>query len=268
MERSKDLLSAETLSQTPMFTILTASFNSSRTIERTIQSVKNQTFRDFEHIIMDGGSTDGTAQIIEKHAPDYPVAYRSEKDCGIADALNKGIALAKGRFVIVIHADDHLIANDILERVSQDIKDGEALIHSYPVLVERPDRSTRPYFVKPWSWMHRFKTFFPHQGCFVRRDVFETVGIFDISLRFAFDFDFFARCFNHKISYRVHPAPFVSVMMEGGISSDVRLLRERVLEEFKVQKKNESGCFWAGILSVYQFLYFPFKTKLLNRNKE
>ena len=85
-------------------TILTAALNSGATIKKTLESVRNQTFRDFEHVVIDGGSRDETLEILKEYENTYNLTWISESDKGIADALNKGLRLAGGRYIIVIQA--------------------------------------------------------------------------------------------------------------------------------------------------------------------
>ena len=101
----------------PFFSIITASFNSENSIGRTIESIKSQKFTSFEHIIIDGSSTDDTVRIINSHIGTYPLRYLSEPDSGIAEAMNKGIKIAIGKYFIVLHADDRLYASDSLQTV-------------------------------------------------------------------------------------------------------------------------------------------------------
>ena len=92
-----------------LFTIITVCFNSEMTIERTIQSVLNQTCQDYEYIIIDGASTDGTMDIVRKYEPLFQGRMRwiSEKDQGIYDAMNKGIGVASGELIGIVNSDDY-----------------------------------------------------------------------------------------------------------------------------------------------------------------
>ena len=103
----------------PFFSILTASFNRRATIQETLESVSNQTFRSFEHIIVDGGSNDGTIEILKEYQEKYQLKWISEPDRGISDALNKGLHLAKGFYVFVLQADDSFIDQFSLEKSHQ-----------------------------------------------------------------------------------------------------------------------------------------------------
>ena len=105
---------------------VTASYNNAATIGKTIASVKNQTFQNLEHIIIDNCSTDGTLDIIREHEGTYPLQWISEPDRGIADALNKGLERAKGKYILALHADDYLLNEHSLDDVYPELK-GEGL---------------------------------------------------------------------------------------------------------------------------------------------
>jgi glycosyltransferase involved in cell wall biosynthesis len=246
----------------PFFSIITASLNNGTTIEKTILSIKHQTFHSFEHIIIDGGSTDATLAIIKKYQNDYSLSYISEKDSGIADACNKGVRIAKGMYIVIIHADDRLTSDGVLEQVFKNIEQKSALLYSYPVLMEGKDGRLTEYHAKRWKWTYRFKMFFPHQGCYVHRDVFKSVGLFNTSLKIAFDFDFILRCLKVKVPYAINRYFFVAVMLEGGVSNTSGYLKKRVLEEFSVQRMNQDTLTYYIINPVYQLLYYFYKIKL------
>ena len=91
-----------------MVTVLTPCFNSVKTIEKTLECIEQQTYFNIEYIILDGGSTDGTLEVIERHREKLPRQFTliSEKDHGIYDAMNKGIRLAKGKLIGIVNSDD------------------------------------------------------------------------------------------------------------------------------------------------------------------
>lgn len=109
----------------PKFSIITVCFNSEETIERTIISVLSQSYQNFEYIIVDGASTDGTLGIVEKYVEKYPdkIKLISEKDDGIYDAMNKGIRVASGDLIGIVNSDDYY-ETDALENISETY-DGE-----------------------------------------------------------------------------------------------------------------------------------------------
>ena len=123
------------MSKPPFVTILTAALNSGATIKKTLESVRNQTFPIFEHIVIDGGSRDETLEILKEYENTYNFTWISESDKGISDALNKGLRLAGGRYIIVIQADDQLLHPDILDNVFPQLESEKFDILSFPVIV-------------------------------------------------------------------------------------------------------------------------------------
>jgi glycosyltransferase involved in cell wall biosynthesis len=100
------------------FSIITVVYNGKNLIEGTIQSVIHQTYKDIEYLIVDGASKDGTVEIIKKQAEKYPIRWISERDKGLYDAMNKGLTLATGDFVLFLNAGDRLFSSDTIERIA------------------------------------------------------------------------------------------------------------------------------------------------------
>lgn len=239
-------------------TIITAAYNAAKTIEQLILSVKKQSYRNIEHIIVDGGSSDGTQGIVRSYKDGYPLQFLSESDRGISDALNKGMRLAKGNYILVLQADDRLYQQDSLKRAVPYLENESCDIYTSPVLMEF--EGGRLELIKPLKtlWCHRFKTPFRHQGSIVHRRIFQEIGWFSEDFSIGMDYDFFYRAFKLKphIIYRSWP---LSVMASGGIGSRKDSLRERLDQEYMVQKKNETSVFWKVIQDIFRMAYLPYK---------
>jgi glycosyltransferase involved in cell wall biosynthesis len=249
-----------------LISIITASLNSGQTIGNCIESIKSQRFNDFEHIVCDGGSGDDTVGILRAHEVDYPLQWTSGADTGIANALNKAFEMTRGRYVIVIQADDVLIEPRILNHVAHCISAERYDICSFPVIRERPGSSPLLYRpIKVPGWYH-FKFTIPHQGAFVHRRLFERIGGFCEEFSIAMDYDFFYRAFAAKATFRFFPRP-VSRMGGCGISSGHQVLLKRLEEEKKVQELNEKSPFWRVAQKAFRLLYIPYKTHCLRWHK-
>lgn len=184
------------------FTIITATFHAAHTLERTLRSVAQQTFRDVEHIIMDGGSTDGTVQMAKAYQqrnPDLNVTIVSERDKGLYDALNKGIRAANGRYLIFLNAGDKLHATNTLEKVAECIKnnpDGKlpAVVYGETDIVDdagmflRHRRLQAPERLKWTSF--RQGMLVCHQSFYALREI---TPEYDLAYRFSADFDWCVR---------------------------------------------------------------------------
>ncbi len=203
-------------------TIITASFNSAATIETTLSSVASQTNANVEHIIVDGGSTDGTLDIIDKYRSGL-LQVISEPDNGIYDAMNKGLALATGEIVGILNSDDLYAGPHVLKKITG-IFSNPSIEATYADLVYvRPnnlDRVVRYYSGSEftpdkfaWGWMP------PHPTFFVRRELYEQYGLFKTDYKIAADFELTARLlFRHKVKYTYLPEVTVR-MRTGGVST-------------------------------------------------
>jgi glycosyltransferase involved in cell wall biosynthesis len=200
-------------------TVITVCRNSAATIEDAIRSVASQTHPDIEHIVIDGASTDGTLDLIERHR-DRIAKVVSEPDRGIYDAMNKGVSIASGDVICFLNSDDvyansAVISNvvDCLERNNLDVVYGdvEFFKDETPGIALRRYRSNR---FRPdriaWGWMPA------HPALFVRRHVFDQYGGFRINYRIAGDFEFVARVFHRDtLRYCYLPEVLVRMRMHG-----------------------------------------------------
>lgn len=176
----------------PSITIITITFNSEKTLERTILTIKNQQYEKLEYIIVDGGSKDGTLDIIKKYEDTVVSKWISEPDNGIADAFNKGIGMATGEIVGIINSDDGLCegALDMLASSYDpgvDVYRGNVLLWNTDTgekIVEKPSMHI------PFAGL---KTNISHQGTFVRLDAYKKYGVFNTNYKFSMDLDLLMR---------------------------------------------------------------------------
>ena len=201
--------------------IITACYNSSATIEDTLKSVAMQDYEDIEHIIIDGASTDHTLKIVNK----FPHVARiiSEKDKGIYHAMNKGISIATGDVVGILNSDDIYTNHRAVGKVMNAFQDNniDALYADLQyVKYSDPEKVTRTWH--PGNYSKR-KFYFgwmpPHPTFFVRRQVYEEIGNFNLLLRSAADYEFMLRVML-KNDYKAQYIPEVLVKMRtGGMSN-------------------------------------------------
>ncbi len=203
----------------PLFSIITIAKNAEGVIQRTLQSVAGQTFADFEYIVIDGASTDDTVAIVrEYHVPYMTVV--SEKDRGIANAMNKGILLSSGKVIIHMNAGDAFASPDILQRVATDYQQygWEWAIGSYEAVDPRRG-IIREQWVRAFDYSILRRTqVFSHQSTFVARTVFERFGPFNETFRVAMDHDFWLRI-GRSVTPRILPFMVARVLL-GGVSSN------------------------------------------------
>ena len=134
------------------FTVITVCYNASATIRETIASVLGQTYRGMEYIVVDGKSTDGTAEILQS-ITDRRMKFISEKDTGIYNAMNKGLRMADGDYLIFLGADDTFFNEDVLEKVAAKITDTDSVVYG-DVMFRKRQRRYNGAFSR-WTWGHR-----------------------------------------------------------------------------------------------------------------
>lgn len=233
--------------------IITITHNSELTIEQTIKSVVSQTFNDYEYVIVDGNSSDKTLSIIKKYE-DYYSKWVSEPDSGISEAMNKGIELSTGEFLLFLHSDDYLLAEDTLLNASKWLNN-EHEIFAFGIYYGNGERF-RPFYPRGFNYWMNFKFGLLHQGVLCHRSVFEKIGNFDTNFKLTMDYDFFLRAYRNGMRLKRCNYP-LSFMRNTGISSglDNASLKERFLEEKKVHYKNNPSKLLLFLYSIYWRTY-------------
>lgn len=243
--------------KTMKISIITITYNSAKTFARALESVQSQTYKDIEHIIVDGASTDGTREMIEAYVQKVQkdkgqgtkeVRRVSEPDDGIYNALNKGIKMATGDIIGFLHSDDVFYSPDSIEKIARafetekaDIVYGDLQYCKGNKVVRRWHSNTFNLRSLKYGWMP------PHPTVYVRKEVYEEVGLYDEWFRISADYDMIIRLF--QAGYKSYYIPSVLVSMEtGGASNkDTKARLSKTQEDYLVLKKNHVG---AGLLTV------------------
>jgi glycosyltransferase involved in cell wall biosynthesis len=202
--------------------VITAVRNAERSIAATLRSVREQSGVSIEHIVIDGASTDGTLDVVRAEGQ-HVALTRSERDLGIYDAFNKGLALATGDIIAFLNAGDSYASADVASAVHQrfagspvDAILGDTLIVSADVQ-RRVLRTIKSRRFAPWQMAYGFMP--AHPSMFLRREVYDRVGVFDIDYSQAGDFEFCLRAFcKQQIKYAYAPEVVVH-MPTGGVSN-------------------------------------------------
>jgi glycosyltransferase involved in cell wall biosynthesis len=185
-------------------------------LQKTFDSVFAQTFKDFEYIVMDGGSKDGSKEIIEKNA-DKINYWVSEKDKGVYNAMNNGIAKADGEYLLFLNSGDHLIHENILQEVVVNLSAG--IVYGNILLVESDAKSWTGHYPDKLSFQSLMEFALPHSASFIKRAVFEKVGLYDENMKICSDWKFFLDAVaKHNVSYK-HLDKTISVFYLDGMSS-------------------------------------------------
>lgn len=229
----------------PAISLITATWNSIDTVSECLDSVASQRGVNLQHIVIDGVSVDGTQAILAARERLFDVLV-SEPDSGIYDALNKGIALARGDVIGFLHSDDLFAHEHVLLRVADTFSDPR--VDAIYGDLEYVSRKNPRHVVRHWEsspfcpellrqgWMP------PHPTLFVRRSVYEQLGVFDLSYRIAADYDFMLRLFSRP-DLQTHYIPEVLVRMRvGGVSNrSLSTIYRKSMEDLRALRKNQIG---------------------------
>lgn len=216
----------------PMFSVITCTRNSVSTLADTINSVNSQSNQNFEHIFVDGGSTDGTLELIKKMSPNGKILLNVTG--GISRAMNFGIDAAQGNILLHLHSDDFFSDNRVFEFVEKVFIDDSIrwAIGDYDYLVH--DKRIRGAQVAPLTLSRLgLGNFIPHPATFIRRQVFDNEAKFDEQLRLCMDYELWLRLFKKQLPIHIPRVLAVFRVHDGSVSSANR--RATLLEEFQVR---------------------------------
>lgn len=231
------------------FSIITLTHNSYKYLRKNVLSVEKQAYRNFEHVFIDGNSTDKTLSLLKSYKLRYPkkVNVFTRKPVGISDAMNHGVRKSKGKYIIHLHSDDWFYDDMVLARVNAFLKK-----RNYPdwiygkiqVVEENADKvgvfPRQKVFQIANPVILKYFNYIPHQAVFIKRSVFKKYGFFDLNLSSSMDYDFWLRIakktrwlFMNKIisNYRIH---------KGAQSSSKKNRRENVYRQRLIAKRHLS----------------------------
>lgn len=234
----------------PVFSIITVVLNNEKYIEETIKSVINQKYKDFEYIIIDGKSTDNTLKIIKKYKSKIN-KFISKKDKGIYDAFNKGISLARGKFICIVNSDDilkpkalsiiHKYINKYpkIDFIFGSVKKHWGILHGY-----KPDKISYS-----WGFYSSHST-----GFYISRLAAKKVGFYNTQYKFHADYDYFYRMIVHKKlkGIATKKNEIVGIFRRGGYSSKIPY-RKLFFEELKIRYNNKQNLFLISLIAFYKF---------------
>lgn len=212
--------------------IITINYNNADGLKRTIQSVVNQSFKNFEYVVIDGMSTDCSKQLLEKY--DNNIDYWvSEKDKGIYHAMNKGIKAAKGKYLLFLNSGDFLV-NDkmIIDKIIKNIYNYDIIAFNANILLNEKVVNVRKHPSKI-SLSYVYENGFKHQSTIIKRNLFDKMGLYDETFIIAGDYEFWIRCFTKRnIKYKGIDFIITNFML-GGVSQSISWKKEHELIENK-----------------------------------
>lgn len=245
--------------------IVTATYNSSKTVEDTIKSVLSQTFKDYEYIIIDGVSKDNTLDIVHQYEPQFEGRMKvySEKDKGIYDAMNKGFQKSKGDVLMLINSDDLFARPDALELVVKEFEKYPEVDCVYANLYY-VSQNNIDNIVRVWKtgvqqpmkkgWLPAHPTFY------VKRECYEKYGYFNLNYPLAADFELMLRFVEgHKIKLAYLPEYLVKMRLGGATSKNIQNIYRQDVETIRAFKENNLPgggimyLFWRYLPKIKQF---------------
>ena len=205
--------------------VITPTYNSAKTISKTIDSILIQSYKNIEYIVVDGGSTDGTQDIVFKYGNKIDLKFISENDRGIYDAMNKGVKLATGDIVSILNSDDFYAAEDILSLVVENFNNNlDAIYGDISYFFDNYDRVTRlwkPGIYKENKLNHGWSI--PHPSLFLRKSIYDNYGLFNLDFKIAADYEFILRVLKiYKIKTKYIPRVFVRMYSRGSSGSNLK----------------------------------------------
>ncbi|RHL11659.1 MULTISPECIES: glycosyltransferase family 2 protein [Bacteroides] len=245
-----------------MISLITVTYNSERTLRDTIQSVLNQTYSDIEYIVIDGLSKDCTVDIIREYEPLFQgrLKWKSEKDNGLYDAMNKGISMSTGDIVGIINSDDFYHRRDIISKIVETFQNKKIQAAYGDVRFVNPDNlgKTVRYYSSGSFSLRRFRYgFMPaHPTFFTYRKYFEEFGYYKTDYRIAADYELLVRFLHtHQLKTAYIPLDFMK-MRTGGIST------ASIKSNIILNKEIVRACSENGIWTCMPLLFLKYFIKI------
>ena len=229
--------------------IITATYNSLETLPTTLKSIVEQNYENIECVVIDGKSTDGTLKIIYKYQIDNPdISFKiiSEKDTGIYDALNKGIFNATGDIIGFLHSDDMLASSNILTKIAEEfVKTNVNGVYGDLQYVNKKNTNN---VIRYW----KSKKFHPnllkqgwmpaHPTLFLKRDIYEKHGNFDLSFKIAADYDFMLRVLKDQtLKFSYLPTIITKMRLGGASNKSIKNIIKKTMEDYHAIRSNNIG---------------------------
>ena len=240
-----------TKNKSPLFSIITVVYNNEKYLEETILSVLKQSYKNFEYIIVDGGSTDRTLEIIKKY--NNKINYWvSEKDKGIYDAFNKGMSLCRGNFIGIINSDDTYTKNSlkiissyikkkpVFDFIFGSVRKHWGILHGY-----KPNK-----IFYSWGFYSSHST-----GFFIKRSSAQKVGLYDLKYKYHADYDYFYRLIVQKkmTGLATKKKEITGIFRRGGFSSTINY-RKLFKEEMLIRYNNKQNFVLLIVIFIYKIV--------------
>jgi len=243
----------ESPEEAPPVSVITVVLNGGRYLEHAIQSVIAQTYPHLEYIIIDGGSTDGSVDIINRYSS-YLAYWHTRPDKGVSHAYNLALAQAKGTWILFLSADDYFLDSQVVEKMGPYLtahQDADVIFGETIIMTQEAEPRPLPLakiWGRPWQWREFcWSSLIPHPSAFTNRRYFDRWGGFDETFRLAIDYEIYLRA-GRRLKTHFVPIP-VSGMRRGGLTGQslVRSLGECRRAQIK-NRTHPKGLCWLNFL--------------------
>jgi glycosyltransferase involved in cell wall biosynthesis len=249
----------------PKISIVTATNNSINSIIYTLNSIKSQSYKNIEHIIIDNESKDGTLKIIKEYqetSKNYTIKLISEKDEGIYDAINKGILHAKGKYICILNSDDIFQSDKTIENIIKKIeseKNIEIFFFSLVYFSNKNFKKIKRYYpsINFENWMISFGIIPPHPASIIKKNIYDKYGLYDKSFKIAGDFEFFVKLLKvHNLQYKKYNETIVRMKTGGTSGKNLISYLITLKENYISLRKNKK-------IASYFFLLLKIPNKII-----
>lgn len=198
----------------PLISVITINFNNKLGLENTIKNVVNQTFDDFEYIVIDGGSTDGSKEVIKVNA--HKISYWiSEPDKGIYNAMNKGLNVATGEYVIFMNSGDEFECETSISDAVRHFDGSDFILFDIKMIEENKPLRIKSH-PKLLNFYYMFNSNIAHQSQFIKRSLFDKIGYYDENLKYLSDWKFnICALYKYYVSYNIVNEVLSKFMLDG-----------------------------------------------------
>ena len=217
----------------PKLSIITINYNNLEGLKRTLESVINQTWQEFEYIVIDGGSTDGSAAFIESQSENIEY-WVSEPDKGIYNAMNKGIAKASGEYLLFLNSGDVLYNDNVLLETKKSLLLDMDIVYGDLWIVGKQGKGFRNRYPDFIDFPFLKQTSLGHPSTFIKKELFYTYGLYRTDLKIISDWAFFVKVLcKHKVSH-CKIDHIIATFYEGGLSTSTVYHKQHIEERKKV----------------------------------
>lgn len=219
-----------------LLSIITINFNNAKGLESTINSVKDQSFLDFDYIVIDGNSKDDSKTVIENHESNIDY-WISEPDEGVYHAMNKGIAKASGTYLLFLNSGDVLYNNTVLSKAKNSLLQGKDIVYGDLWIIDEKGKGFRNSYPDVVDFLFLKRTSIGHPSTFIKKELFEDYGLYRTDLKIVSDWAFFIKVLcKHNVS-QFHLNNVVATFYEGGLSTSKQHEEIHIQERKKILKE-------------------------------